>query len=70
MNETLETRSGETVVVRTEADHSISLLVGRTGLYVLASLGPDEARYVRKMLLEALRALAAADVTRATVTLP
>jgi hypothetical protein len=70
MYQSVETRSGETVVVQTEADGSISLLVGRTGLYVLASLGPDETRCVRAVLLEALRALALADVTRATVTPP
>jgi hypothetical protein len=47
---TVETSAGQAVIVRREPDGSISLLVGRSGVYVLASLTAKEARQVASEL--------------------
>lgn len=52
---TVESAAGHVVIVRSEPDGSISLLVGRAGIYVLASLTIDEAAEIRGALTDQIR---------------
>lgn len=51
----IATASGETIVVRSETDGSLGLLVGRSGMYLLASLTLAEAADLRAALTLAIR---------------
>lgn len=65
MRDVIETESGQVVIVNTEPDESVSLAIGRSGVYILACLTTQEARAVRAMLLEANRDVAATRVKNA-----
>lgn len=52
---TIETEAGHAVIVTSEPDGTISLSVGRTGVYLLASLTLGEAAAVRAALSDEIR---------------
>lgn len=64
MHDKLSARSEHTVTVQTEPDGTVSLSVGRHGIYLLASLTRQESLRVRRMLAAANRELGARTVEK------